>query len=282
MLVDFDPNCQAGHLRPRRGGVRQGADPAAAAGGLPCPRRLGVRDRPGPGRHGLEAAGHVDAPPVGGLQAGREDGAEGGLRHLLRHPERRGLQPRTTRASARRRPTPTARTSARPSCSAIRTRASWGSPIRSRSGPTGPASTSRPDRRSASTRSPARATRSRTRTTSTRASSGGGSAIQRELARNLSVEVAYDGSYSDRIEMSIRQDYLPQQYWIPGSLNARDTAAQALLTANVTNPYTLANFAALQDDQPRAVSADVHQRVLHGDDGAAAIACCGRSRRSTT
>ena len=74
--------------------------------------------------------------------------------------------------------------------------------------------------------------------------------VQREIARNLSVEVAYDGSYSDRIEMSIREDYLPQQYWIPGSLNARDTAAQALLTANVTNPYTLANFAALRTTNP--------------------------------
>ena len=40
--------------------------------------------------------------------------------------------------------------------------------------------------------------------------------VQRELARNLSVEVAYDGSYADRIERSIREDYLPQQYWIPG------------------------------------------------------------------
>ncbi len=75
-------------------------------------------------------------------------------------------------------------------------------------------------------------------------------AVQRELARNLSVEVAYDGSYSDRIELSIRQDYLPQQYWIPGSLNARDAATQTLLTANVTNPYTLANFAALRTTNP--------------------------------
>jgi len=75
-------------------------------------------------------------------------------------------------------------------------------------------------------------------------------AVQRELARNLSVEVAYDGSYSDRVELSIRQDYLPQQYWIPGSLNARDAATQTLLTANVTNPYALANFAALRTTNP--------------------------------
>ena len=96
------------------------------------------------------------------------------------------------------------------------------------------------------------------------------------------MEVAYDGSYSDRIEMSIRQDYLPQQYWIPGSLNARDAATQTLLTANVTNPYTLANFAALQDDQPGAVSADVDQRRSSRRRPCSGIACCGRSRRSTT
>ena len=34
---------------------------------------------------------------------------------------------------------------------------------------------------------------------------------------NLSVEMAYDGSYSDRIDVSIRQDYLPEQYWIPAA-----------------------------------------------------------------
>ena len=80
--------------------------------------------------------------------------------------------------------------------------------------------------------------------------------IQRELTSNLAVEVSYDGSYSDRIEVSIRQDYLPQQYWIPGSLNARDTAAQALLVGNVTNPYAIANFAALQPTDPV-----LHQRM---------------------
>jgi hypothetical protein len=71
-------------------------------------------------------------------------------------------------------------------------------------------------------------------------------AVQREVAKNLSVEISYDGAYSDDIEMSIRQDYLPQQFWIPGSLNARDNTTQALLTAQVTSPYALSNFAALQ------------------------------------
>jgi hypothetical protein len=74
--------------------------------------------------------------------------------------------------------------------------------------------------------------------------------VQRELARNLSLEVAYDGSYSDRVEIGIRGDYLPESYWIPGSLNARDNTAQSLLTSNVTSPYTLANFAALRTSDP--------------------------------
>ena len=64
------------------------------------------------------------------------------------------------------------------------------------------------------------------------------------------MEVAYDGSYSDRVEVGIRSDYLPQQYWIPGSLNARDTAAQGVLTANVTSPYALSNFASLRTTDP--------------------------------
>jgi len=74
--------------------------------------------------------------------------------------------------------------------------------------------------------------------------------VQRELVKNLSVEVAYDGSFSDRNEISIRQDYLPQQYWIPGSLNRRDATAQALLTSSVPNPYAIGNFAALQTTNP--------------------------------
>ena len=74
--------------------------------------------------------------------------------------------------------------------------------------------------------------------------------IQREITKNTSIEIAYSGSYADRSEIAIRQDYLPQQYWISGSLNARDAAQQALLTANVTNPYNIANFASLRTTDP--------------------------------
>jgi hypothetical protein len=71
--------------------------------------------------------------------------------------------------------------------------------------------------------------------------------IQREVARNLSVEIAYDGSYADRREIEIRQDYLPEQYWITGS---RNNAAQSALVANVANPYRITNFEALRTTDP--------------------------------
>ena len=74
--------------------------------------------------------------------------------------------------------------------------------------------------------------------------------VQRELARNLSVEVAYDGSYADRVEIGIRSDYLPQQYLDSGQPERPRHGRAGVLTANVTNPYTLANFAALRTTNP--------------------------------
>ncbi len=58
---------------------------------------------------------------------------------------------------------------------------------------------------------------------------------QRELDKSTAIEVAYAGSYADRQGMSIRQDFLPEQYWTSG--NVRDTSMDAFLTANVTNPF---------------------------------------------
>jgi hypothetical protein len=74
--------------------------------------------------------------------------------------------------------------------------------------------------------------------------------VQRELFTNTSIEVAYSYAYSDRTPINIRQDYLPEQYWIPGELNARDTGAQANLTAQVQNPYYIGNFEALKTTDP--------------------------------
>jgi hypothetical protein len=72
--------------------------------------------------------------------------------------------------------------------------------------------------------------------------------LQRQLRSNLGVEVAYNGAYNDRLPVSLRGDYLPEQYW-DGS-NTRNTAANAFLTANVTNPYFIGNFASLQTTDP--------------------------------
>jgi hypothetical protein len=73
--------------------------------------------------------------------------------------------------------------------------------------------------------------------------------IQRELSRNLSVDVAYVGAYNDRLPISnVREDYLPEQYW-DGS-NTRNTAANTFLTAQVPNPFFINNFAFLSTSDP--------------------------------
>lgn len=72
--------------------------------------------------------------------------------------------------------------------------------------------------------------------------------IQRELGSRLGVEVAYAGAYNDRLPVSIRQDYLPAQYW--NSSNTRNTSANTFLTAQVANPFFINNFASLRTSNP--------------------------------
>ena len=90
--------------------------------------------------------------------------------------------------------------------------------------------------------------RLKTSTASIHGSNGGGHRCSVELARNLGVEIAYNGSYSDRIERSIRQDFLPEEDW--NGSNERNTTANTFLTANVTNPFRIQNFAFLQASNP--------------------------------
>ena len=71
---------------------------------------------------------------------------------------------------------------------------------------------------------------------------------QREIARRTALEVSYAGSYADRQGITIRQDFLPEQYW--SSANSRDTSANDFLTQNVPNPFFINNFAALQTTNP--------------------------------
>jgi hypothetical protein len=73
-------------------------------------------------------------------------------------------------------------------------------------------------------------------------------AIQRQLGASMMIEAAYAGAWVDRLQVTQSLSYLPQQYWLNG--NSRDTTAYNALTANVTNPFAIANFASLQSSNP--------------------------------
>ena len=91
--------------------------------------------------------------------------------------------------------------------------------------------------------------------------------IQRELWSRLSVEVAYSGAYNDKLPVSIRMDYLPEEYW--NGSNTRNTTANAFLTANVTNPFNINNFTSLKITNPtlyQRLASNAH--LLAGDDSA--------------
>ncbi len=72
--------------------------------------------------------------------------------------------------------------------------------------------------------------------------------MQRQLGASWVIDVAYAGSYSDRISIQHRLDYLPEQYWASGLV--RNDAIANSMNANVTNPFNLKSFAALQQSNP--------------------------------
>ena len=73
--------------------------------------------------------------------------------------------------------------------------------------------------------------------------------MQRELLRNLAVEVAYTGSYADRVGRNIAEVYVPEQSY-SSVTNVRDATQQALLQQQVPNPFNIANFASLATTNP--------------------------------
>ena len=148
----------------------------------------------------MAAADDVDAAGVGGLQAGREDGAEGRLRALLRHAERGRLRPEQPGFSA---------TTTNTNSTDFGQTFLLGNPYAGQLGisdpfpvradgtrfdePTGAAlgvDTIAGSGYTIQNQNHEHARQQRWRI-----------GVQRELARNLSVEVAYDGSYSDRVEI---------------------------------------------------------------------------------
>jgi hypothetical protein len=72
--------------------------------------------------------------------------------------------------------------------------------------------------------------------------------VQRELAPNLLVSLAYHGLYADRTRVNRRVDPLPEQFWADGLV--RNTTLANNLNANVANPFFIGNFAGLQQSHP--------------------------------
>lgn len=72
--------------------------------------------------------------------------------------------------------------------------------------------------------------------------------LQREISRNMAVEIAYNGMRGDHLDTRIRQDYLPEEWW--NGSNVRDVTQQNLLNANVRNPFFIGNLEPLKTSNP--------------------------------
>ncbi len=72
--------------------------------------------------------------------------------------------------------------------------------------------------------------------------------LQRQLSSSWVAEVAYLGSRTDQIQVELRQDALPEKYWATGLI--RNNALANDLNSQLTNPFNLSNFAALQTSNP--------------------------------
>jgi hypothetical protein len=72
--------------------------------------------------------------------------------------------------------------------------------------------------------------------------------LQRQIGANSVIDVAYAGSYSDRVSINRKLDILPEQYWADGT--TRNNALATNLNANTPNPFALSNFSSLQTSAP--------------------------------
>ncbi|MBI4875285.1 MAG: carboxypeptidase regulatory-like domain-containing protein [Acidobacteria bacterium] len=72
--------------------------------------------------------------------------------------------------------------------------------------------------------------------------------VQRQIGASMLLEVAYTGSYSDRVYVTRNLNPLAQRFWADGLV--RNNAVANDLNANVRNPFLLANFAALRSSDP--------------------------------
>jgi hypothetical protein len=72
--------------------------------------------------------------------------------------------------------------------------------------------------------------------------------VQHQLTSNMMVEVAYAGSYADRVGVSRNLDAMAEQFWANGLV--RDNTIATNLNSNVTNPFAVGNFSALRTSDP--------------------------------
>lgn len=71
--------------------------------------------------------------------------------------------------------------------------------------------------------------------------------LQREVARNLLLDVSYNGSHST-VNTNYRVNYLPSQYWATG--NVRNQAQDDFLNATFANPFNISNFDSIRTSNP--------------------------------
>ncbi len=72
--------------------------------------------------------------------------------------------------------------------------------------------------------------------------------VQQQLGSSMVLEVAYAGSYSDRVYLDRRLNFLPEKYWQGGM--TRNNALASNLNGNVTNPFLITNFESLRQTNP--------------------------------
>ena len=138
----------------------------------------------------------------------------------------------------------------------------------------------RSGRRSASTPFSATHSRPRISTASTPGSSAGGVGVQRELVRNLGLEIAYNGSYSDRLGRT-HPAGLPARAVLERQQRT-EHRGQHVPHAAGHQPVPHSELRVPSDEQSDALQPPGRQHVLHAGDHRSATDCCGRSRTSTT
>ena len=72
--------------------------------------------------------------------------------------------------------------------------------------------------------------------------------VQRQIGANMMVSASYTGLYASHVNVTRNLSALPAQYWSGGLV--RDNALTTNLNQNVTNPFYIGNFSALQSSNP--------------------------------